>query len=266
MALSRRTTNRTGYGNLNALLKFVGVWGIVGTIYGIGRTCVWWYHVGVSLHRPYFAPWLDPGAWMTSMAIVGQLWHLGKVRLAMFLFPAVAAQLILSLHIIRIRKVAGDHFGTVSYTLLPSFPLQSLSLSEECLTLISTPTSKLHSDPLISNYILLQTFQLVFTPLFILTIFDPNGLYLAKIFITGIYTLGGLLWTSIWAAQGTPFMWNNICGVVVIAMSPKLGYWDAETRSSAYVLQIIRGVFGLCTCCKLSIIHMVTNQFFYRAE
>lgn len=41
-------------------------------------------------------------------------------------------------------------------------------------------------------------------------------------------------------------MRNEKCGVVVVAMSPRLAYWDVGVRDHGWVQQVFQALFGLC--------------------
>ena len=59
--------------------------------------------------------------------------------------------------------------------------------------------------------------------------------------------LTGVVGAATLAKRGTPIMRDYDCGFVVIAMSPKDGYWDVEAkRTLGYILQNLRTVFGMC--------------------
>jgi hypothetical protein len=227
-------------------------------IYKIGQMLAWWYHVVDGLRHPHFAPWLDPIAWMTPLSLSLGIHH----GIMTYWFPLVILQFFFSLYTIFARCVSKNHVGAVSYVLIPSFPLNSLPLSDGCHALIANPTSKLYIDPLVPHYLSLQIFQFVFsacvlswTVLMAESIENVHLWFIPFIVLIRmlkaisllVYIVIILSCASIFAARGTPFTWSDTCGVVVIAMSPQMGYWDVKVKSYGYILQIIRGFFSICT-------------------
>lgn len=245
---------------------FLFLWGCAQQIY-------WSYQMGVgfssSLHAPngLHAPWLNPLAWITGITWIIEFVanDAPKVLKGFLVLGWSWGITALTESFVYIgTRYPPNLRGMGSYTpflagsfqpfgLLPTLPLSSRS---GCYGLLRDPRYPLFSDPLSR---VLRTMQMLFislsTPLLFLSLgycgSDHDAELVQKwkaiVFLWSIVLqIGAVIGTSVLASRGTPFMRDEHCGVVVIAMSPRLGYWDAQLYEEAHNHQIIRAVFGLC--------------------
>lgn len=235
----------------------IGIFHAIGTIYNIGQMIYWWIEVGRGIHDPHHAPWLDPGACTVLFALVAQFSTTPCIYI-MALMPL--AQFVVTFYTTFIRFTP-KRVGAIAYTLLSSFSTQSLPFTEECSALITNPISDIYIDHVYNANRIIQAVQfaivLIWGVYFCAAVWpepdgDPGDNNLNFVAAYGLafslaWSLVGLIWLGIIAAKGAPFAWNDACGVVVVGMSSKLGYWDAEfSQNSTFVTRVVRAVFALC--------------------
>ena len=131
------------YGNFGPLQYALAV-------YDSGQFVSWWYQTIRGLRNPHYAVWQNVMAWLTPASYAVMLNH-------RFLFIALP-QMATAVYTIFVRFSA-RHVGAIAYTLMPSFPVQSLSPTAECLALITNPISDLYIDHLYNQSRALQAFE-----------------------------------------------------------------------------------------------------------
>jgi len=220
--------------------------------YTTGQMIYWWYEVGTGIHDPHHAPWLNPSAFGGMFPVI-----LIIIRFSYVCASIVAiiplSQLVITFYMVFVRFTP-NHGGAIAYALLPTFPVQSLALTEECYALLTNPISDIYIDHFYNPHRVIQLVQ------FLATV--TSGLYFSfgksdaalnylrfNFLVAFVCLVWSLVGTCVLAAEGTPFTWNDACGVVVIGLSSKSSYWDI--RSSQYrdfmlARRIVRAVFALC--------------------
>jgi hypothetical protein len=209
------------------------------------------------------APWLNPITWIPATSYIIRL---GRAKVSFCItFPLFVWTFFnfIESFVCAILRFPPHNLGTGSYlpflggnfTLLNFLPTSPPSGQSGCYGLLSDPRYPLFSDPLSQSlrimevlYISLSFLLLPLSCMFgckgdrdCLEWWRPNVLLWM-----GVFQIAATIWTGILASQGTPFMRDEHCGVVVVAMSPRFGYWDAHIHDIGYKHQIVRTVFGLC--------------------
>jgi hypothetical protein len=236
-------------------------WAIL--VYDVGQFGVWWYCTISGFSEPLHANWVDPIQWLTPISYIflilsaesdTRIW---ARRLAILVCIALAgADSITGLSYISQRFT--DGLGAGSYIPLDPLPNLPESITSTCRDLLQDPTSYLYSDP---NRLVGRLTQVIvagsaaflpcaWAPVMVIAwycnINVNHGTALITYFYGIVVQFIALIWLSQVATRAVPLMLHEGCGVVVIAMSPKLGYYDSWFHYEGLQLQALRGAFGVC--------------------
>lgn len=250
----------------------LGIMASIGLVWDFGQFLYWIYEAKLAAASPSQASWVSPIAWVTLLGYCVWLKERTDKRAEMDTFfrwarfwligsiVAIALYICFISGAFALRRLVGPKLGSQSYTLLDSVsPLIEQVWGDSaaypgalCLEMIFNPHSSIYSDP---GFLQMRNLHLV-------QFFGALAIWIIWFFGYGkgkkrtwtIYStllslplqVAGVVLTVILARKGTPFMWNEQCGVVVIAMSSRLGYWDGRMEDHGYMLQIIRAALGLC--------------------
>jgi hypothetical protein len=106
--------------------------------YTTGQMIYWWYEVGTGIHDPRHAPWLNPSAFGGMLPVILIILRFSYVYHAYIVAIIPLSQLAMTFYTIIIRFTPNHGSGAIAYTLLPTFPVRSLALTEECYALVTT--------------------------------------------------------------------------------------------------------------------------------
>jgi hypothetical protein len=224
---------------------------LVAALFDIGQSVVWWYHIAQGIRDPPHAGWLNPIVWLTpaSYLILSYFSRGRDERHCEFSVLGPLTLIYLGFTFYNVMARSQFKLSAGSYSISPQFPLTTNTSCEARLASVVYP---LYSDPLARHLSKIQAgqFALTFLPIPIM-LFRPS--YTIFIYAVAacsfIWMLTGVIGTAVLANRGTPIMWDAYCGFVVIAMSPRVGYWDIQVkRSYGYTLQIVKSVSGMCKC------------------
>jgi hypothetical protein len=243
------------------LSNLTGMTIVLTAIWDICQTVFLGYSIVKGVLDPPYATWLNPFVWLTPVWYIVLLASFRR-WLTWIMVSIALAELCLAFFTVFVR-LTPEYNGTVSYNLLPTFPVDSLPISPACQAFIEDPQSNIYRDTLVSPNLYLQIIQCILIlslwPIITCLNYDESNVstntnvQIRQIFLCSIlvgymaWQIVGLVWMAMLANQGSPFMWDAVCNVIVIGMSPRLGYWDADVRESyGYVLMALRTTFGLC--------------------
>ncbi|KDR74844.1 hypothetical protein GALMADRAFT_141172 [Galerina marginata CBS 339.88] len=248
--------------------------GVVLLIQQFFKQILWLYHIIVALRDPIHAPWMDPLASLDFAAITATAADIfddddygetnsGCVMNVTYIWALI--HLIISfvyagLRFPSVRLGSGsyDPFLAAPFTTNPHLTLNSAA-NQGCNGLLQSIRYPLLSDPLSRQIrIIYMIFISLSVPVVLLSrsFTRKDGYAYVAALVGFILHIMGTIWTGVLAGRGTPFIWDEQCGLVVVAMSPKLGYWDAKVLKfanrpkSGYILQILRAIFGLSFAAK----------------
>ncbi|KDR79135.1 hypothetical protein GALMADRAFT_1223749 [Galerina marginata CBS 339.88] len=246
--------------------------------YSICQHIFWWYSTIAGLVNPLHATWINPYGWLVPVGLLSTLTELEDSdqvdcshRVGGGLLILGFAALWASGVYTGVRVNPGGtfnnfsnnqttenrllHLGSGSYT--PVDASNAFDITDSCQQVLQDPTSAIYTDPAWS-YAAKLHFALwwIAVPLGLLYFFNAMKtrttfrgwlkLLIAPL-LSIILDLVAIIAMALIARRGTPFMYLEECQAVVIAMSPKRGYWDArvDEAKAGYTLQILRSVFGL---------------------
>ena len=218
--------------------------------YTTGQMIYWWYEVGTGIRDPHHAPWLNPSAFGGLLPLILVIIRFSYVYASIVAIIPVS-QLAMTFYIIMVR-FSPNHSGAIAYTLLPTFPVRSQHLTEECRALITDPNSDIYIDHSYYPHRIIQLVQFVVVVTWgVYFSFGRSEVALNylkfNLVAAFVFVVWSLVGTCVLAAEGTPFTWNDGCGVVVIGMSSKMSYWDVRySQDFLLARRIVRAFFALC--------------------
>ena len=250
----------------------IGPMDIILFLWTCGQQGAWAYQMGIGFGKGVrdpnilYASWQDPTSWFAPTTYLLQFssdnagcWWLALLLLVWgytnFVQSLAAAALRFPPHYLGMGSY--KPFLSGSFTILDMMPSLPPSARTTCSSLLRDPRYALFSDPLSQQ---IRDMEIVWTVLSLFAIpltgvcgtvtgdSDAKRAWTGGMLLwSSVLNIAQLVWTRVLANRGTPFMYDERCGVVVIAMSPRAGYWDTEVHAFGYKLQTTRAVFGLCT-------------------